>query len=126
MRGSGNLDHDAQRRLRECDAALLAGEFAADFFSIGSNDLTQYVAAAARDNAAVADLAEAALPAVLRLIEHVAQAAATRGIELSLCGDVGGNPKRVPALIRAGLRRLSMPPAAVARAKLVISQTRLE
>jgi phosphotransferase system enzyme I (PtsI) len=107
-------------------AALLAGEFAADFFSIGSNDLTQYVAAAARDNAAVADLAEAALPAVLRLIEHVAQAAATRGIELSLCGDAGGNPKQVPALIRAGLRRLSMPPAAVARAKLVISQTRLE
>ncbi|WP_341676210.1 phosphoenolpyruvate--protein phosphotransferase [Niveibacterium sp. SC-1] len=106
-------------------AALLAEQFAADFFSIGSNDLTQYVAAAARDNAGVAELAETAFPAVLRLIEMLARTASARGIELSLCGEAGGNPQRIPALLAAGLRRLSMSPAAVARAKLAISQTRL-
>lgn len=107
-------------------AALAADTFAADFFSIGSNDLVQYVAAAGRDNAAVAELADPLQPAVLRLIEQVCRHAAAAQIELSLCGDAAADPAVIPALLRAGLRTLSMAPAAVARAKQAVSQVRLE
>ncbi|MGO1074398.1 phosphoenolpyruvate--protein phosphotransferase [Inquilinus sp. CA228] len=102
-------------------AALAVDRFAADFLSIGSNDLTQYVTAAARDTGAVADLADPGNPAVLRLIAEVAAAGARRGIEVSLCGDMAGDPAFVPALLRAGLRSLSVAPAAIARTKAAIA-----
>ncbi|WP_342239078.1 phosphoenolpyruvate--protein phosphotransferase [Inquilinus sp. OTU3971] len=102
-------------------AALAIDRFVADFLSIGSNDLTQYVTAAARDTGAVADLADPGNPAVLRLIAEVAAAGARQGIEVSLCGDMAGDPAFVPALLRAGLRSLSMAPAAVARTKAAIA-----
>ncbi|HMG50931.1 MAG TPA: phosphoenolpyruvate--protein phosphotransferase [Inquilinus sp.] len=102
-------------------AALAVDRFAADFLSIGSNDLTQYVTAAARDTGAVADLADPGNPAVLRLIAEVAAAGARRGIEVSLCGDMAGDPAFVPDLLRAGLRSLSVAPAAVARTKAAIA-----
>lgn len=102
-------------------AALAVDRFAADFLSIGSNDLTQYVTAAARDTGAVADLADPGNPAVLRLIAEVAAAGARRGIEVSLCGDIAGDPGFVPALLRAGLRSLSVAPAAIARSKAAIA-----
>ena len=87
----------------EVPAAAIAIEvFDADFFSIGSNDLTQYVTAAGRDIAAVADLADPLHPAVLRLIAHVARHGARAGREVSLCGDTGGDPALVPALLAAG------------------------
>lgn len=102
-------------------AALAVDRFAADFLSIGSNDLTQYVTAAARDTGAVADLADPGNPAVLRLIAEVAAAGARRGIEVSLCGDMAGDPAFVPALLQAGLRSLSVAPAAIARTKAAIA-----
>jgi phosphotransferase system enzyme I (PtsI) len=102
-------------------AALAVDRFAADFLSIGSNDLTQYVTAAARDTGAVADLADPGNPAVLRLITEVAAAGARRGVEVSLCGDMAGDPAFVPALLRAGLRSLSVAPAAIARTKAAIA-----
>jgi phosphotransferase system enzyme I (PtsI) len=102
-------------------AALAVDRFAADFLSIGSNDLTQYLTAAARDTGAVAGLADPGNPAVLRLIAEVAAAGAGRGIEVSLCGDMAGDPTFVPALLRAGLRTLSVAPAAVARTKAAIA-----
>ena len=74
-------------------AAIAVERFDAAFFSIGSNDLTQYVTAAGRDIAAVADLADPLNPAVLRLDRGVvARTAATVGREVSLCGDAGGDP----------------------------------
>lgn len=101
--------------------AVTPERFAADFFSIGSNDLTQYVMAAARDLASVAHLADTRDPAVLDLIARVAQYGAARGIEVSLCGDAGSDPDLVPYLLRAGLRRLSAAPAAVGRVKAAIA-----
>jgi phosphotransferase system enzyme I (PtsI) len=106
-------------------AAIAADLFEAEFFSIGSNDLTQYVAAAGRDVDALADLADPVQPAMLRLLRHVVDAAQRRGIEVSLCGDAGGDPGSIPLLLGTGLRCLSMSPMQVGRAKLAIADTDL-
>ena len=71
-------------------AALRAEDFDAAFYSIGSNDLTQYTMAAARDIGAVADLNDTGNPAVLALIARTVEAGRKRGVEVSLCGDAGG------------------------------------
>lgn len=97
----------------------------AAFFSIGSNDLTQYVMAAARDNAAVAALNAVTNPAVLRLIEAVATFGRENGVPVSLCGDAGGDPATIPPLLRAGLRDLSVAPAQLAVAKAAVADVRL-
>jgi phosphotransferase system enzyme I (PtsI) len=106
-------------------AAIVVDRFDADFFSIGSNDLTQYVTAAGRDIGAVADLADPLNPAVLRLIATVAQHGRAAGRDVSLCGDAGAEPRCVEALLRAGLRSLSVAPAAVGRAKQAIAKVDL-
>ena len=105
--------------------ALAIERFDAAFFSIGSNDLTQYVTAAGRDIAAVADLADPLNPAVLRLIRMVAEHGRASGREVSLCGDAGGDPDAIEALLKAGLRSLSVAPAAVATTKMAIGQVDL-
>lgn len=101
--------------------AVAADLFDADFYSIGSNDLAQYVAAAGRDVPALADLADPVQPAMLRLIAGVVAAARMRGVEVSLCGDAGGEPAAISWLLDAGLRSLSMAPPLVGRAKLAIA-----
>ncbi|MER9065319.1 phosphoenolpyruvate--protein phosphotransferase [Mesorhizobium sp. M0622] len=93
----------------------------AAFFSIGSNDLTQYVMAAARDNASVAHLNSVRHRAVLRLIASVAGFGREHKIPVSLCGDAGGDPASIPALLEAGLRDLSVAPAQLAMAKAAIA-----
>ena len=107
-------------------AALTAGSFDADFYSIGSNDLVQYTMAAARDNAALASLAEATNPAVLELIARTVSAANARGVEVSLCGDMASEPDHIEALLNAGLRTLSVAPAQVGRVKRAVSSYRKE
>jgi phosphotransferase system enzyme I (PtsI) len=106
-------------------AAVTADLFEADFFSIGSNDLSQYVAAAGRDTAAVAELADPTQPAMLRLIRAVVDAGTARGVEVSLCGEAGADPAAIPLLLGAGLRTLSVAPALVGRAKLAIASVDL-
>jgi phosphotransferase system enzyme I (PtsI) len=107
----------------EVPSVALAPEAFADvaFFSIGSNDLTQYVMAAARDNAAVAHLNSVRHPAVLRLIAAVADFGREKAIPVSLCGDAGGDPAAIPALLEAGLRDLSVAPTQLAMAKAAIA-----
>jgi phosphotransferase system enzyme I (PtsI) len=106
--------------------AIVPEDFsAAAFFSIGSNDLTQYVTAAARDSHHVADLNDVTHPAVVRLIRNVADFGAASGMEVSLCGDAGGNPELVPMLLGAGLRSLSVAPAALGAVKAAIAAVRL-
>ena len=107
----------------EVPSAAIAPERFADvaFFSIGSNDLTQYVMAAARDNGRVAALNSVTNPAVLRLIGSVAAFGRANRIPVSLCGDAGGDPKSIPALLAAGLRDLSVVPAQLAVAKAAIA-----
>jgi phosphotransferase system enzyme I (PtsI) len=107
----------------EVPSVAIAPELFADvaFFSIGSNDLTQYVMAASRDNGAVAALNDTTNPAVLRLIGEVARFGAAHGISVSLCGDAGGDPTLIPHLLKAGLRELSAVPAQLATAKAAIA-----
>jgi phosphotransferase system enzyme I (PtsI) len=102
-------------------AAIAVDQFDADFFSIGSNDLTQYVTAAGRDIGAVADLADPLNPAVMRLIASVARHGRESERGVSLCGDAGGEPRVIGALLRAGLRSLSVAPQSVAVAKQTIA-----
>jgi phosphotransferase system enzyme I (PtsI) len=106
-------------------AAITVEAFEAAFFSIGSNDLTQYVMAAARDNRSLASLNDPTNPAVLSLIAHVAAHGAANGKKVSLCGDAGGDPKFVGALLGAGLRALSVAPSALARVKEAIARADL-
>ncbi|MAU01676.1 MAG: phosphoenolpyruvate--protein phosphotransferase [Anaerolineaceae bacterium] len=87
-------------------ADLLAAEV--DFFSIGTNDLTQYVMAADRGNANVAELAQALQPAVLRMIKQTAVAAQNAGIWVGMCGELAGNALATPLLLGLGLTELSM------------------
>lgn len=103
-------------------AALALDDFDTDFISIGSNDLVQYVMAASRDAPGLADLADPTSPAVLKLIEMTVAAAGTRSIPVSLCGDAGGDPTVVPALLAAGLRSLSVAPSAVGAVKQAIAE----
>jgi len=104
-------------------AALTLDRFAIDFASIGSNDLVQFTLAAARDGNGLERLQRADYPAVLRLIAESVERAARRGIEISLCGDAGGDPALIPALLAAGLRRFSMAPSAVGAAKEAIARS---
>jgi phosphoenolpyruvate-protein phosphotransferase (PTS system enzyme I) len=98
-------------------AAIAIGEFDADFFSIGSNDLTQYVMAAGRDIGAVAYLADAGNTAVLALIRQVVEHGRSHDRDVSLCGDAAGDRAVLPKLLRTGLRSLSVAPGLVGATK---------
>jgi phosphotransferase system enzyme I (PtsI) len=102
-------------------AALTAASFAADFYSIGSNDLVQYMMAASRDNPNVASLYDPANPAVHALIRRVVEVAAARGVEVSLCGDMASEPAYLPILLSLGLRRVSVAPARLGPVKAAIA-----
>jgi phosphotransferase system enzyme I (PtsI) len=102
--------------------AVLADQFAreVDFFSIGTNDLTQYTMAAERTNDRVAYLGDAAHPAILRQIGRVIEAAHTEGIWVGLCGELAGDPQAIPVLLGLGLDEFSMAPASIPRAKVIL------
>ncbi len=104
-------------------AALIADGLAgvADFFSIGTNDLVQYTLAADRTNPAVADLATALQPAVLRLIDGVVRAARPRGLHVAVCGESAADPDVMPLLVGLGVDELSVAPSSVAA---VLARTR--
>jgi len=101
-------------------AALTIERFGAPFFSIGSNDLAQYVTACDRSNGTLAKLIDPLHPAVLGLIKHVAEHGRHAGRSVSLCGDMAGDPRCVPALLACGLRELSVNPSALALVKQTI------
>jgi phosphoenolpyruvate-protein phosphotransferase (PTS system enzyme I) len=101
-------------------ADLLARE--ADFFSIGTNDLIQYLLAVDRTDARVSALFEPLHPAVLRTLRHVIRAAARREVPVSLCGEMAADPTVLPLLIGLGLRSFSMSPAAIPIARGVVEQ----
>ncbi len=102
-------------------AALTAADFPADFYSIGSNDLVQYVTASGRDNDSVASLYDPRNPAVLELIARTVAAGQTRGVEVSLCGDMASDPALVPLLLERGLRALSVAPGRLASVKAAVA-----
>ncbi|MET0771154.1 MAG: putative PEP-binding protein, partial [Solirubrobacteraceae bacterium] len=102
--------------------ALAADAFAAevDFFSVGTNDLSQYAMAAERGNAAVADLLEAARPSVLSLIARVVEAADARGRWVGVCGELAGDPEAAVQLAGLGVRELSMAPSRIPAVKAAL------
>src|SRR6266481_1023845 len=102
-------------------AALTIEDFDADFYSIGSNDLIQYVAAASRDEPQLADLARPSR-AVFGLIRHVVDYANASGRETSLCGDLAGDPAQVAALLDQGLRTFSVAPGALGPVRAAIAR----
>jgi phosphotransferase system enzyme I (PtsI) len=106
--------------------ALQADLFAqaVDFFSIGTNDLTQYVLAVDRGNDRVAHRYDEFHPAVLQLIRRSIQAAAQEDIPVSLCGKMGANPKAAPLLIGLGLDTISASPSFLPPVKRVIRAVR--
>jgi phosphotransferase system enzyme I (PtsI) len=108
----------------EVPAAAICPElFArAAFFSIGSNDLTQYVTAAARDEPAVAALGDPSHPAVIRLIASVAAHGRASGVPVSLCGDMASEPRHLGALLAAGIASLSVAPARIGRVKAALAE----
>jgi phosphoenolpyruvate-protein phosphotransferase (PTS system enzyme I) len=101
-------------------AALTVEQFDAAFFSVGSNDLAQYVTACDRSNGALAKLIDPLHPAVLDLIKRVAEHGRRSGRSVSLCGDMAGDPRCIPALLACGLRELSVNPSALALVKQTI------
>jgi phosphocarrier protein FPr len=103
-------------------ADLLAAEV--DFFSIGTNDLTQYTMAADRGNANVASLVQALQPAVLRMIKQTVDAAHAAGIWVGICGELAGNATATPLLVGLGLDELSMSGPSIPAVKKIIRQLR--
>lgn len=101
-------------------ADLLAKE--ADFFSIGTNDLTQYVMAADRGNQKVSDIGAPYQPAVLRAIRQVIRAAHNGGIPVGMCGEAAADPRMIPLLLSFGLDEFSVSPSAVLQTRKNISR----
>ncbi len=103
-------------------AALMAAELAAeaDFFSIGTNDLAQYVLAVDRENAQLAGLYQPLHPAVLRLVAQVGRAATAAGKTLATCGEPASDPLTAPLWIGLGIRELSVGLAAIPAVKAAI------
>jgi phosphoenolpyruvate-protein phosphotransferase (PTS system enzyme I) len=103
-------------------AAMTAPELAryADFFSIGTNDLVQYTLAVDRGNSRLAPLYNPFHPAVVRLLERTARAGRDAGIEVSVCGELAGNPLGVFLLLGLGITALSVAPTSLPEVKKVV------
>ena len=103
-------------------AALMAERFApnVDFFSIGTNDLSQYTLAAERGNASVASLADPLHPAVLKLISTTVSAAAAHDAWVGICGEVAGDARATGLLLGLGVTELSMAPPSIAGVKAAV------
>ena len=103
-------------------AAFMAAEFAkkVDFFSIGTNDLIQYLLAVDRHNKEVAYLYNPLHVSVLRLLSNVLESAHKEGIHVSMCGEMAGNPEFLHILLGLGLDEISMNPLALPYARHLI------
>ncbi len=103
-------------------AALSVDQFDAAFLSIGSNDLAQYLMACDRSNGALANLIDPLQPPMLNIIKHIVDHGRQAGREVSLCGDMAGDPRCVAGLLACGLRELSVSPSALALIKQTIGE----
>ena len=93
-----------------------------DFFSIGTNDLIQYLLAADRTNATVSSCWLPHHPAVLHALESIAAAAARHGIPCSLCGEMGRDPRYLPFLIGIGLRTVSLESSQIPKNREIVAR----
>ena len=109
-------------------AALSADALAleADFFAIGTNDLTMYTLAVDRADSDVAHLYDPLHPAVLRLVQFATEAALRMRMPVSVCGEMAANPRLTKLLLGLGLRSFSMNAAAVPRVKQAVRATNID
>ena len=105
-------------------ASLIADIFAkeVDFFSIGTNDLTQYTMSVDRGNDKVSYLYSTFNPAVLRSIKRIITCAREAGIMVGMCGEAASDPMMIPLLLAFGLNEFSMSPSAILRARKMVTQ----
>lgn len=104
-------------------ASLIADIFAkeADFFSIGTNDLTQYTMSVDRGNKKVSYLYSTFNPAVLRSIRHIIACGREAGIMVGMCGEAASDPMMIPLLLAFGLNEFSMSASAILRARKMVT-----
>jgi phosphotransferase system enzyme I (PtsI) len=109
-------------------AALAADALAleADFFAIGTNDLTAYTLAVDRGESQVAELYDPMHPAVLRLVQFATEAALRMRMPVSVCGEMAGNAQMTPLLLGLGLRSFSMNAASVPRVKQAVRAVEID
>ena len=105
-------------------ASLIADIFAkeVDFFSIGTNDLTQYTMSVDRGNDKISYLYSTFNPAVLRSIKRIISCAREEGIMVGMCGEAASDPMMIPLLLAFGLNEFSMSPSAILRARKMITE----
>jgi phosphotransferase system enzyme I (PtsP) len=92
----------------------------ADFMSVGSNDLLQFLFAADRENPQMAGRFDPLCPSALRALRLIARAGAEAGIPVTLCGELGGRPLEAMVLMALGYRSLSMSPASIGPVKAMV------
>ncbi|MEG1575852.1 MAG: phosphoenolpyruvate--protein phosphotransferase [Clostridium sp.] len=109
-------------------ASFMADAFAkeVDFFSIGTNDLTQYTMAVDRSNEKVSYLYSAFNPAVLRSIRHIIECGHKEGIMVGMCGEAAGDPLMIPLLLAFGLNEFSMSAPSMLKARKLITSYHTE
>lgn len=113
----------------EVPSIALIADFAAeeaDFVSVGTNDLTQYLCAADRMNPEVGGYYQEYHPAVFRILGHLANTFNAAGKEISICGELGGDSLALPALIGLGIRQFSMGAASLGAAKRTVRHLKME
>lgn len=106
-------------------AAVIAADLAleADFFSVGTNDLTQYTLAVDRQNANLGDFYDPYHPAVLSLMAYIAACANKAGIWAGICGELGADPKLTETFIRMGYTELSMAPGRILGTRKIVCES---
>ena len=106
-------------------AAVLAHELAkeAAFFSVGTNDLTQYTLAVDRQNAKLGEFYDPYHPALLALMEHIAKSANENGIWAGICGELGADPKMQEKFIEMGYTELSMAPGRILETRKLVCES---
>jgi phosphotransferase system enzyme I (PtsI) len=123
MRGQAFDEHLRVGTMIEIPSAALAADTLAphcQFFSIGTNDLIQYLLAIDRGNNRIAHLYDPTHPAVLRVLKQVIDAAHTHRLKVSVCGEMAGDPIYAPLLIGLGVDELSMTPPLLPAVKFLV------